>query len=243
MGRIIKASLAGPDDPIFRTGLKFSPVRNGPLPTGRSNKSPGMQRNSSNESDVVRIARALDYAARKHASQRRKGEAQEPYINHLAEVALLVAEASGGSDADLVIAAYLHDTIEDQGVRSEELAAAFGADVVGLVTEVTDDKSLPKEKRKELQIAHAAQASPRAKMLKIADKVSNLRSILASPPADWSLARKQAYFDWAARVVANCRGVSPWLETRFDKAFSCRDELASAGAGSSGEPGQEENDS
>lgn len=195
MGRIIKESLAGSDEK--RSGAE------------------GLN-------EVLRIARALDFAARKHAAQRRKGEAQEPYINHLAEVALLVAEATEGADADIIIAAYLHDTIEDQGVKREKLEALFGADVANLVDEVTDDKSLPKAARKELQVAHAALASPRAKLLKIADKISNLRSILASPPSDWTLARKREYFEWAARVVDNCRGVSPWLEARFDEAFARR---------------------
>jgi len=175
--------------------------------------------------DVLRIARALDFAARKHAAQRRKGEAAEPYINHLAEVALLVAEATKGADADHVIAALLHDTIEDQGVRHEELAEAFGIEVADLVQEVTDDKSLPKAKRKALQVKHAPHKSPRARMLKVADKTSNLRSILASPPKDWSTERKREYFEWAAKVVAGCRGVSQWLDARFDEAFACRSEL------------------
>ena len=182
-------------------------------------------RKSAEDLNILRIARALDFAARKHAGQRRKGEAAEPYINHLAEVALLVAEASRGADPDLVIAAYLHDTIEDQGVRREELEALFGADVARLVSEVTDDKNLDKAVRKELQVQHAPHKSARARMLKIADKASNLRSILASPPADWSIDRKREYFEWAAKVVAGCRNVNPWLEARFDAAYARRAEL------------------
>jgi len=219
MGKITREYLAPPDDPIFRSGLKFSPVRDGPLPASHARPDADTRAGSETPNDVVRIARALDFAARKHAAQRRKGEAQEPYINHLAEVALLVAEATGGADADLVIAAYLHDTIEDQGVKREELEALFGADVAGLVIEVTDDKSLPKARRKELQVEHAPHKSPRARMLKIADKTSNLRSILSSPPKDWSVERKREYFEWAAKVIAGCRGVSPWLEAQFDEAF------------------------
>ena len=170
--------------------------------------------------DVLKIARALDFAARKHAAQRRKGEAAEPYVNHVAEVACLVAEATGGRDADLVVAALLHDTIEDTGVKREELEAAFGAGVAALVAEVTDDKSLAKPERKRLQVEHAPHKSERAKMIKLADKTSNLRSILRSPPARWDLARRREYFDWAARVAAGCRGVSPDLERRFDEAHA-----------------------
>ena len=175
--------------------------------------------------DKLQIARAIDFAARKHAGQRRKGEAAEPYVNHLAEVALLVAEATGGADANLIAAAYLHDTIEDQGVTHGELVAAFGQDIADLVQEVTDDKSLGKAERKRLQVEHARNASSRAKVLKIADKVSNLRAILASPPADWSTDRKLAYFDWATEVVAGCRGANPWIVARFDEAYSRRGEL------------------
>ncbi len=227
MGKIISRSLAPPDDPIFTGGLRFSGIRFPPSQPAGSTKPAAQKRKASeNPNEVLRIARALDFAARKHAAQRRKGEAQEPYINHLAEVALLVAEATEGKDATHVIAALLHDTIEDQEVKYEELVEAFGAEVADLVREVTDDKSLPKARRKELQVEHAAHASPRAKMLKIADKTSNLRSILASPPKDWSDERKREYFEWAARVVVKCRGVNQWLEAQFNAAFSRRDEIA-----------------
>lgn len=174
---------------------------------------------------IVRMAKAIDFAARAHTPQRRKGEAGEPYVNHLAEVALLVAEATQGADANLVIAAYLHDTIEDQGVKHEALVAEFGRDVADLVREVTDDKSLPKAERKRLQVEHARNTSPRAKHLKLADKISNLNSILSSPPADWSAERKREYFEWAAKVVAGCRGVNPWLEACFDAAYARGAEL------------------
>jgi guanosine-3',5'-bis(diphosphate) 3'-pyrophosphohydrolase len=168
---------------------------------------------------VVQISRALDYAARKHVSQRRKGEAQEPYINHLAEVAYLLAEATGGNDINLVIAGLLHDCIEDQGVTHEELVELFGRDVADLVRDVTDDKNLPKAERKRLQISHAPHKSDRAKMLKIADKTSNLRALMISPPRGWDDKRKRDYFDWAQAVVAGCRGVNAFLEAKFDEAY------------------------
>ena len=170
--------------------------------------------------DIVRITRALDFAARKHVHHRRKGLAAEPYINHLAEVAMLLAEATGGKDTELVIAGLLHDCIEDQDVTFGELAELFGADVAGLVAEVTDDKSLEKAERKRLQVAHAPHKSERAKMLKIADKTSNLRSMKSSPPKHWDEQRRWDYFEWARAVVAGCRGVSAFLEARFDEAYS-----------------------
>lgn len=169
------------------------------------------------------LLRAANFAARRHAGQKRKGAAQEPYINHLLEVAGLLAECIEGvegqeGDINLLMAALLHDTIEDVEVKREEIEAEFGADVASLVLEVTDDKSLKKEKRKELQVEHAPHKSPRAKMLKIADKTSNLRALVSSPPPDWDHARKAEYFDWAARVVAGCRGVNSRLDAMFDEA-------------------------
>ena len=169
--------------------------------------------------DIVQVTRALDYAARKHVSQRRKGEAQEPYINHLAEVAHLLAEATGGGDSNLVIAGLLHDCIEDQGVTYEELVELFGDDVADLVRDVTDDKTLLKAERKRLQVELAPHKSDRAKMLKIADKTSNLRAIAVSPPSGWDEQRKRDYFAWAQAVVAGCRGVNYFLEAKFDEAY------------------------
>ena len=168
---------------------------------------------------VVDLARALDFAARKHAHQRRKGEDAEPYVNHLADVARLVAEATGGRDPTAVVAALLHDTIEDTGTKRSELKRAFGPGVAAIVAEVTDDKRLPKQVRKQRQVEEARHKSRRAKLIKIADKTSNLRSLLTSPPVGWSLDRQREYFEWAARVVAGCRGVNPWLERQFDAAY------------------------
>jgi len=169
-------------------------------------------------SDIEKLARAYDFAAARHAGQPRKGEAAEPYINHLTEVARLVAEATGGADADLVIAAVLHDTVEDTNTTPDELTALFGPRVAGLVAEVTDDKTLPKAERKRLQIEHAGHASAGAKIIKIADKTSNLRALASSPPVGWAAQRKAEYLDWAVQVVARCRGVNAWLEAEFDAA-------------------------
>ena len=172
--------------------------------------------------DIVRLAQAMDFAARKHVSQKRKGEAEEPYVNHLTEVARRLAEASDGMDANLVMAGLLHDTIEDQEVTQEELVDLFGTDVANLVMEVTDNKSLPKAERKQLQVLHAPKKSARGRMLKMADKTANLFSILQSPPADWDVTRKQEYFDWAKAVVDGCRGVNVALELEFDRAYAGR---------------------
>jgi GTP diphosphokinase / guanosine-3',5'-bis(diphosphate) 3'-diphosphatase len=131
--------------------------------------------------DILLISRAWNFAAQRHSTQRRKGKAQEPYVNHLAEVAELVAIATEGQDANLVAAAVLHDTVEDTATRPAELASVFNADIASLVMEVTDDKSLDKVVRKKLQVEHASAKSGRAKFIKLADKTSNLRSLVKIP--------------------------------------------------------------
>jgi (p)ppGpp synthase/HD superfamily hydrolase len=150
----------------------------------------------------IAVLRAADTAARWHVQQRRKGVAQEPYINHLLEVARLVAEATGGNDPNLVVAALLHDAVEDQGITSEMLAGEFGEHVADIVMEVSDDKALPKEERKRKQVENAAKKSKGAKLIKLADKTSNLRAIAFSPAADWSVERRLEYVEWAKNVVA-----------------------------------------
>jgi (p)ppGpp synthase/HD superfamily hydrolase len=166
----------------------------------------------------IAVLRAADAAARWHVHQRRKGIAQEPYINHLLEVASLVAEATSGSDPTLVIAALLHDSIEDQKVPFDLIATEFGGKVADIVMEVSDDKALPKEERKRRQVEAAPKKSREAKLIKLADKTSNLRTIASSPAAGWSVERRLEYVEWAKAVVAGLRGTSPWLERQFDEA-------------------------
>ena len=164
------------------------------------------------------LTRAYHFAAVRHLGQRRKGKAGEPYINHLTEVADLVAAATGGGDIDVVIAAVLHDVLEDTPTTPAELAAAFGVRVAGIVAEVTDDAALPKSERKRLQIEHAPHISPEAKTIKLADKTANLRSIAKSPPADWNAERIADYITWAIAVVDGCRGTNAELEEMFEEA-------------------------
>ena len=168
---------------------------------------------------LLRLARAMDFAARKHRDQRRKGAAEEPYINHPAEVARLVAEATGGRDVTVVLGALLHDTLEDTETTRAELRREFGADVAALVAEVTDDKRLSKRERKRRQVERASRKSSRARMIKTADKTSNLRSLAQSPPLAWDARRRREYAEWAAQGVAGCRGVNRRLEAAFDAAY------------------------
>ena len=170
--------------------------------------------------DLVQLARAADFAARQHAQQRRKGELAEPYINHLTEVVSLLAEGTGGDDLVLLLGGMLHDTIEDTDATYEDLERLFGAEVAALVAEVTDDKNLKKEERKRLQIEKTPGKSRRAKLLKIADKTSNLRDLVRSPPKRWTEERLRDYVDWAEQVVRSCRGLNAKLEAGFDAAHA-----------------------
>lgn len=165
---------------------------------------------------INQFVSALAFSATKHRDQRRKDVGASPYINHpIALVDVLVNEG-GILNWDVLCAALLHDTIEDTQTTAEELTKAFGKNVASIVLEVTDDKALPKEERKLQQIAHAAHSSHEAKLVKLADKICNLRDILASPPSGWDVKRKQAYFEWAAAVVAGIRGSNSKLEKVFD---------------------------
>lgn len=181
--------------------------------------------------DVVLFARALAFAAHAHCDQRRKGARAEPYVNHVAEVAALVAEATEGADMVAVVAALLHDTLEDTDTTQDQLAAAFGPDVAAVVAEVSDDKSLSKAERKRLQIEHAPHVSRSAKLVKLADKISNLRSLKASPPNGWPRKRISDYIDWSILVVDGLRGVSPTLERQFDEAVGEARAAAAAALG------------
>ncbi len=87
---------------------------------------------------------------------------------------------------------------------------------------VTDTKWLAKVTRKRLQVAKARRASHGAKLVKLADKIANLRDIVASPPTDWAIERRREYFDWAKSVVEELRGTSPKLERKFDQIYKRR---------------------
>jgi len=165
--------------------------------------------------NAARLFLALEFAAYKHRHQRRKSGDQAPYINHPITVARILANVGGVHDEDVLIAAVLHDTIEDTETTREELIAAFGTRVCEYVEEVTDDKSLPKAERKLRQISHARELSPGATLIKIADKTANCGDLTHSPPADWSKDRLLEYLDWAEKVVSQCATVNEAMLTRF----------------------------
>lgn len=170
--------------------------------------------------DLSRLLSAASFAAEKHRDQRRKNVDASPYVNHPLAVAALLANEGGVTDLDLLIAAVLHDTVEDTDTSQDEIAELFGRAVGDLVGEVTDDKSLPKQRRKQLQIENAPHKSVHAKQLKIADKICNVRDIDATSPANWKRGRKTQYLDWAALVTAGCRGVNPTLDELVERTIA-----------------------
>ena len=176
------------------------------------------------KAELALLLKALAFAAHKHRDQRRKDAQASPYINHPIALADLLVNEGGVTDVEVLCAALLHDTVEDTATTPQELAEAFGSRVAGIVAEVTDDKKLPKAERKRLQIEHAAGLSPEAKLVKLADKICNLRDVAHRPPAQWDLARRREYFEWAKRVVDGLRGAHPRLEAAFDAAYSKRPE-------------------
>ena len=167
-------------------------------------------------STIRLVSEAAELAARRHNGMARKGRGNEPYINHLAEVARLLAQVTDGADAELVAAGWLHDTIEDTETTREELAGKFGERVASLVVEVTDDMSLPKPVRRQKQIEDAPHKSPGAKLIKIADKVSNIGARIVSDPSEAEREDLIDYVDWAEKVAAGCRGGNAALDRTFD---------------------------
>jgi GTP diphosphokinase / guanosine-3',5'-bis(diphosphate) 3'-diphosphatase len=168
------------------------------------------------------ILKALDFAALKHRDQRRKDALASPYINHPIALANVLVGEGGVSEPAVIAAALLHDTLEDTQTTAGELRAAFGDAITRVVEEVTDDKSLLKAERKRLQVEHAATISREAKLVKLADKICNVRDMANHPPAKWDLARRREYFEWARAVVDRMRGIHPQLERRFDEAYALK---------------------
>jgi len=170
------------------------------------------------------ILYALEFAAHKHRDQRRKDPEASPYINHPIALVNVLCNEGHVSDTATLCAAVLHDTIEDTQTTSEELLQNFGEEICQIVLDVTDDKSLPSAEQKRLQIVNSQSICVKAKLVKLADKICNLRDIASSPPVGWTLQRRQDYFDWAKAVVDQLRGVHDGLEKIFDTVFAERPE-------------------
>lgn len=174
------------------------------------------------ESDLKLLLKALAFAAHKHSGQRRKDVAASPYINHPIALASILCNEAHVTDINVICGALLHDTLEDTQTSEQELIREFGADIAAIVMDVTDDKALCKAERKARQIEHAAHIRGEAQLVKLADKISNLRDMKQAPPAGWELQRRREYFDWAKQVIDRLRGVHAPLEAIFDREYASR---------------------
>ena len=177
------------------------------------------------KNDLALLLKALAFAAHKHRDQRRKDRAASPYINHPIALAKVLVDEGRVTDVDVLCAALLHDTVEDTATTNKELRRSFGAKIARIVAEVTDDKRLPKAERKSLQVKHAKTISDDAKLVKLADKLCNIRDVARRPPATWDRKRQEEYFEWAKRVIDRMRGINPRLEGAFDLAYSRKSRL------------------
>lgn len=175
-----------------------------------------------NPEQLSLLVKAAAFAAQRHKDQRRKDQAASPYINHPVELADLLVHEGGITDLQTIVAALLHDTIEDTDTTADEIEAEFGVAISAIVQEVTDDKSLGKPVCKQMQIDRAPFLSREARAVKLADKICNLRDVAVNPPAGWELERRQAYFDWAKQVIDGLRGEHPALEALFDEVYRQR---------------------
>ena len=175
------------------------------------------------ETELKLLIKALTFAANKHRNQRRKNVDAFPYINHPISLVNILCNEVHITDINVICSALLHDTVEDTETTEEELTEHFGQEISSIVMEVTDDQSITvRQKRKQLQIDNANHISEPAKILKLADKISNLRDLAVDPPPNWSLERRREYFDWSKLVIDQLRGAHAELEMLFDQAYSKR---------------------
>lgn len=181
-----------------------------------------MKRDDAQLTGLALVLKAVEFASRKHRDQRRKDKRASPYINHPIQLANVLWFEGGVTDPVVIAAALLHDTIEDTQTSWQELRGEFGDAVAEVVLDVTDVKWLKRNVRKRLQVSRAKHSSTRARLVKLADKIVNLRDVAAHPPSGWSLERRREYFDWAREVIDQVRGTHPELERRFDEAYALK---------------------
>lgn len=170
--------------------------------------------------NIALIIQAAHFAADKHRDQRRKGVRNTPYINHPLEVAERLSTVAGISDPVVLAAAILHDTIEDTETTRAELAEKFGNEIAALVAELTDDVGLTWQQRKRQEIEHSLHLSPRAKLIKLADKTCNVADTVSNPPGEWTLSRRRDYLEFARLVADGCHGANADLDAEFERVHA-----------------------
>jgi len=159
------------------------------------------------------VFEALDFAARRHRDQRRKGPGGAPYVNHLIEVVRLLSVVAGVEDPEVLAAGALHDVLEDTKTQPEELTEHFGSRVTNLVRSLTDDRTLSRETRRAITLKHLSIAEEIVRLIKLADLTSNVAEL----PSDWDHERRQTYLDWSARAAQLCFGQSEALDRLYQQ--------------------------
>lgn len=174
----------------------------------------------SKEGLLALVIKGVNFAAIKHKDQRRKDANRTPYINHPLGVANILIEEGNVYNPAVILAAILHDTVEDTDTTFEEIEKEFGIEICNIVREVTDDNTLPSTERKRLQIVNMAKSSDDAKLVRLADKLYNLRDIERTVPVGWTPERVDEYIKWAKAVISGCRGINSNLEKELDAIFA-----------------------
>ena len=179
--------------------------------------------------DLDSFLKALNFSAQKHRHQKRKDSPGSPYINHPIEVANILWTIGKVEDITTIIAAILHDTLEDTDATPEDIRTAFGNEVLHLVMELSDNNNLPRQERKKNQIIHAPLLSPRAKLIKLADKICNVHDVAFRPPDGWPRQRRIEYLQWAQAVIDGLRGTNETLENHFDETLATAEKKLAQG--------------
>jgi (p)ppGpp synthase/HD superfamily hydrolase len=171
------------------------------------------------QSEMAKIVRAAYFAGEKHKDQRRSDKEETPYINHPLELASILVDEGYVEDVDVICAALLHDTVEDTDTTFEELESIFGPVVTNIVREVSNDMSLSSTERRAKETANIPRLSHSAKLVKLADKIANIRDISTMPPVGWTLAKKEAYFDFSLSIAEQAKDASQTLYETFVRDY------------------------
>jgi len=163
----------------------------------------GMDRGALNEKDAEAVLGAAIFATEKHKSQVRSNEKKTPYIIHPIEVADLVMKIGHVYDKDVLITALLHDVMDDTQTTYEQITSLYGTKVSSYLEEMTSKQGLSLKEQKKQQIMQAFRQNPSVAIIKLSDKLSNLKTLATSPPPSWSRDRIDQYFQWAQTVIEN----------------------------------------
>lgn len=173
-----------------------------------------------NEGDIHIVLEAVGFAAEGHNGQLRENPEKTPYIIHPIRVTEHLMTIANVHERDILVAALLHDTVEDTKITFADIQKSFGTTAEGYVRELTDNMSLPQEERMKLQIETAPKKSLAAAQIKLADKYDNLKSLQSNPPATWDQKKIDEYFLSAKKVTSSLPAANVPLKKAVDDVIS-----------------------